>query len=458
MSIWQKRLQIRFNRGYSRISGTKLIVLSFVLIILAGALLLTLPAASRGGVSCGFLPALFTATSATCVTGLVLFDTFVQWSGFGQAVILLLIQVGGLGFMSITSIYFFMMRKKVGLKQRMVMAQSIGLSDISGIVRLETHVLIGTFLIEGIGALILFFRFLPEYGLWVSLKWGIFHSVSAFCNAGFDLFGAISPGSSLMEFNRDPVVCLTLSALIILGGLGFFVWEEIVTKRKFRKFSVYTKMVLQITLYLILSGWVLFCLIEWKNPATLGNMTVPEKILAGFFQSVTTRTAGFASIDQGAMSEAGRAVTVVYMLIGGSSGSTAGGMKTVTAGVMLLSLWSRLRGRNRVTVYGRTIPDEQVGDATVLAASMIGLCFFGSVCLSVTGIPFLDSLFECASALGTVGLSTGITAGLGTFCRLLMILYMFFGRVGVMTISLAFLSADRAEERFQYAKIKLLIG
>ena len=261
-----------------------------------------------------------------------------------------------------------------------------------------------------------------------------------------------------MEFNRDPVVCLTLSALIILGGLGFFVWEEIVTKRKFRKFSVYTKMVLQITLYLILSGWVLFCLIEWKNPATLGNMTVPEKILAGFFQSVTTRTAGFASIDQGAMSEAGRAVTVVYMLIGGSSGSTAGGMKTVTAGVMLLSLWSRLRGRNRVTVYGRTIPDEQVGDATVLAASMIGLCFFGSVCLSVTGIPFLDSLFECASALGTVGLSTGITAGLGTFCRLLMILYMFFGRVGVMTISLAFLSADRAEERFQYAKTKLLIG
>lgn len=458
MSIWHKRLQLRMFRGMNRFSATKIAVLSFVVVILVGALLLTLPVSSRDGYSCGFLPALFTATSATCVTGLVLFDTFTQWSGFGQIVILLLIQIGGLGFMSITSIYFFLLRKKVGLKQRMVLAQAMGLDEMEGIVRLEKHVLLGTFSMEGIGASILFLRFFPKYGLWNSVKWGVFHAVSAFCNAGFDILGCITPGASMMEFGTDPVVILTLSALIILGGLGFFVWEEVATKRRFKKFSVYTKLVLLITGFLILAGWGIICALEWRNPATLGNLTVPQKLLAGFFQSVTLRTAGFAGIDQGAMTEASRAVSVLVMLVGGSSGSTAGGLKTVTAGVLLLSLWARIRGRNHVTAFSRMIPDEQVTDAMTLSSVMIGLCFFGGIVLSVSGIPFLNALFESASAIATVGLSTGITPLLGPACQLLLILYMFFGRVGVMTISLAFLSADRAEDRFQYAKTKLLIG
>lgn len=458
MGIFQRRLRLRFSRGFSRIAGTKLIVLSFAVIILLGAVLLTLPIASRSGVSCGFLPALFTATSATCVTGLVLFDTFVQWSGFGQVVILLLIQIGGLGFMSATSIFFFLLRKKVGMKQRMVMAQSIGLNDIEGVVRLERKVLLTTFSLEGIGALILFLRFFPQYGLWNGLKWGVFHAVSAFCNAGFDIFGVITPGSSVMEFATDPVVMLTLSALIILGGLGFFVMAEAAEKRKFRSFSIYTKLVLILTAVLLLSGWVLFCVLEWNNPATLGPMTVPQKLLAGFFQSTTLRTAGFAGIDQGAMTEAGRAVSIVYMLIGGSSGSTAGGLKTVTAGVMVLYLWARLRGKSRIHIYGRMIPDEQVTDAATLTAAMVGLCFFGGVVLSASGIPFLNGLFEAASALGTVGLSAGVTASLNTMCKLLIIIYMFFGRVGIMTISFAFLSGNRTEERIQYAKTKLMIG
>lgn len=458
MGIFQRRLRLRFSRGFSRIAATKLIVLSFVMIILLGALLLTLPVASRSGVSCGFLPALFTATSATCVTGLVLFDTFVQWSGFGQIVILLLIQIGGLGFMSATSIFFFLLRKKVGMKQRMVMAQSIGMNDIEGVVRLERKVLLTTFSLEGIGALILFLRFFPKYGLWNGLKWGVFHAISAFCNAGFDIFGVISPGSSVMVFATDPVVMLTLSALIILGGLGFFVIAETMEKRKFRDFSIYTKLVLILTGALLLSGWALFCVLEWNNPATLGTMTTPQKLLAGFFQSATLRTAGFAGIDQGAMTEASRALAIVYMLIGGSSGSTAGGLKTVTAGVMVLYLRARLRGKNRVHIFGRMIPDEQVTDAATLTAAMIGLCFLGGIVLSASGIPFLNGLFEAASALGTVGLSAGVTASMNTLCKLLIILYMFFGRVGIMTISFAFLSGNQSEERIQYAKTKLMIG
>lgn len=458
MSIWRKRFQLLLSRGMNRVSATKIIVISFAVIIFVGAGLLTLPAASRDGSSCGFLPALFTATSATCVTGLVLFDTYVQWSGFGQIVILLLIQVGGLGFMSVTSICFFVLRKKMRLKQRMLMAQALGLEDIEGIVRLEKHVLLGTFAMEGVGALILFLRFFPRYGMWNGLKWGVFHAVSAFCNAGFDIFGCITPGASVMEFGTDPVVLLTLSALIVLGGLGFFVWEEVATKRRFRRFSVYTKMVLLISGVLILAGWGIVCALEWKNPATLGGMTIPQKLLAGLFQSVTLRTAGFAGIDQGALKEPTRALCVILMLIGGSSGSTAGGLKTVTAGVMVLSLWFSLRGRSCVTVFGRTIPHSQVADATTLSSIMMGLCFFGGIVLSIRGVPFLNALYESASAIATVGLSAGVTPTLDPMCQLLLILYMFFGRVGVMTISMAFLSADRADGRFRYAETKLLIG
>ena len=441
------------------LSPTKIIAITFAAIILTGALLLTMPVASRNGISCGFRPALFTATSATCVTGLVLYDTWSQWSGFGQIVIISLIEIGGLGFMSAASLVFFLFRRKVGLKQRMVMAQAPSLTDMEGVVRLQKLVLVGSLSIQGIGALILFLRFLPEYGLWTAVKWGVFHAISAFCNAGFDIFGCITPGASLIEFNSDPIVILTLGALVVVGGLGFLVWEELVTIRKFKNFSVYTRLVLIMTASLLLLGMILYCLLEWNNPGTLGSMGVGDKLLNGLFQSITVRTAGFASIDQALLTDASKGVSMLLMLIGGSSGSTAGGVKTVTMVVLMLFLWTRARGRETVSVFKRTIPAKQVLDAMTIVAIVAGLAMFGAVFISATSpVSFVDAAFESVSALATVGITAGVTTALSIPAQLLIIVYMYFGRVGVLTISLGFLMGDRAEERFRYANTNLLIG
>ena len=451
-SIWMKKRP-------KSLSATKIIALVFAAIILLGAGLLTLPAASRSGVSCGFRPALFTATSATCVTGLVLYDTFTQWSGFGQVVIISLIQIGGLGFMSAATMFVFLLRRRISLKQRLVMAQALSVSDMNGIVRLQKTVLIGSFAIEGIGALILLLRFWPEYGFATALKWGVFHSISAFCNAGFDIFGCITPGASLMEFQSDPVVLLTLGSLVVIGGLGFLVWQEIAEHRKFKEFSVYTRLVLVTTLALILSGWVMMCILEWNNPDTLGKLGLFDKLLNGLFQSVTLRTAGFAAIDQALLTDAGKAFSMILMLIGGSSGSTAGGLKTVTFIVLLLFMTARAKGRDTVCVFKRTIPRRQVLDAMTIAFIMIALTVFGGMLISATSpVGFTDALFESVSALATVGLTAGATGSLSIPSQLLIILYMYFGRVGVLTISMGFLSGDRAEERFRYAETNLLIG
>ena len=441
------------------LSATKIIAIVFAAIILTGALLLTLPAASRNGVSCGFRPALFTATSATCVTGLVLYDTFTQWSGFGQLVIICLIQIGGLGFMSAATLFVFFLHKRIGLKQRLVMAQALSVSDMDGVVRLQKTVLAGSFAIEALGAVILTLRFWPEYGFLQALKWGVFHSISAFCNAGFDILGCITPGVSLLEFNSDPVILLTLGTLVVVGGLGFLVWEEIWEKHSFRKFSVYTKLVLLTTLTLLLLGWVLTCILEWNNPGTFGGMSPGDKLLNGLFQSITLRTAGFTAIDQGKLTEAGKAFSIALMLIGGSSGSTAGGLKTVTFVVLLLFIRARARGRSTVTLFKRTIPQGQVLDAMTIAVIMIGLAVFGGIFISATSsIGFTDALYEAVSALATVGLTTGATAHLSIPAQILIVIYMYFGRVGVLTISLGFLMGDRAEERFRYAETNLLIG
>ena len=459
MSLRARLYQFWMKHRPKSLSATKVIAAVFALIILIGALLLNLPAASRSGVSAGFLPALFTATSATCVTGLSLFDTWSQWSGFGQIVLLCLIQIGGLGFMSAATLVVFVLRRRIGLKQRLVMAQALSVSDINGIVRLQRMVLRGSFLGEGAGAIVLCLRFLPEYGPLQALKWGVFHSVSAFCNAGFDIFGSLEPGSSVMAFQSDPIVLGTLMALIVIGGLGFLVWEEILERRRFREFSVYTRLVLVTTLSLILAAWGLTCLLEWNNPATLGGLSLPDKILNGLFQSVTLRTAGFASIDQGALTDAGKAVSMVFMLIGGSSGSTAGGLKTVTFVVLVLFLSARARGRSRVCVFQRSIPQGQVLDAMTIACMMIVLALLGGIFVSATSpIACTDALFETASALGPVGLTAGATGLLSTASQILIIVFMYFGRVGVLTISMGFLVGDRVEERFYYAETNLLIG
>lgn len=459
MSIRERLEKANRKRRGKPVNATKMIAFGFAGIILLGTILLSLPVASRDGVSCGVIPALFIATSATCVTGLSLFDTWTQWSGFGQIVLLTLIEIGGLGFMSAATLVIFLFRRKVGLKQRMVMAQSMSLTDMDGVVRLQKTVLVGSLSMEAVGALILILYFWPKYGFERALKWGIFHSVSAFCNAGFDIFGSLSPGRSLMDFDRDPVVLLTLGALIILGGLGFLVWEEVAQKRCFRKLGVYAKLVLSTTGALLLSGWVLICILEWNNPATLGELPIADKLLGGLFQSITLRTAGFAAIDQGAMTEAGQAVSMVLMLIGGSSGSTAGGLKTVSFVVILLFVWSRVRGKNRVDVFCRTIPSSQVLDAMTIGIIMLVLSFSGGILICLTSpVSFMDALFEAVSALATVGLTSGATPLLTLPSQLLIIAFMYFGRVGVLTISMGFLMGNQAEERFQYAETNLLIG
>ena len=441
------------------LNPTKIIAITFAVIILLGTAALMLPIASRSGTSCGLRPALFTATSATCVTGLVLHDTWTQWTGFGQAVILALIEIGGLGFMSAASFLIFLLRRKVGLKQRMIMAQAMSLTDLRGVVRLQKLVLFGSLGIQTAGALLLFVRFLPEYGPWTALQWGVFHSVSAFCNAGFDILGSVQPGIGMMKFQSDPVVLLTLSALIVVGGLGFLVWQELATERSFRKFSVYTKLVLITTGFLLLGGTVLFCILEWNNPNTLGAMSPGDRILNAFFQSVTVRTAGFASIDQAALTDGGKAVATVLMLIGGSSGSTAGGVKTVTMVVLLLFIAARARGKETVCVFKRTIPSSQVMDAMTIITILVGLAMFGSIFICATSpFTFVDALFESVSALATVGLTAGGTPLLSVPAQILIIIYMYFGRVGVLTIALGFLMGNKAQERFQYAQTKLLIG
>ena len=450
---------MRKRRGAMSIS--RLTALTFLGIIVLGALLLDLPAASRDGRSAGLLTSLFTATSATCVTGLILRDTWCQWSFFGQCVILTMIEIGGLGFMSAASLAYLTLRRRIGIRKQMVMAEAIGASSMSNVVEHQKLLLIRAFAVEGIGAAILTFRFLAEYPLLQALKLGVFHAVSAFCNAGFDIFGFRAPGESLALYHTDPIVCLTLSALVILGGLGFLVWDDVIREKRPRRWSVYTKLVLLTTGVLLLGGMILTCILEWDNPATLGPLPLGQKLLAAFFQSMTLRTAGFAGIDQGALTPAGKAVSIFMMLIGGSSGSTAGGLKTVTFVVLLMFLWNRMRGRYTVSVFHRTIADDHVLNAITIFILMVSLSFIGATVITATShsqIGFTDSLYEAVSAIGTVGLSAGVTPKLSLPAKLLIMVYMYFGRVGVLTLSVGFLKKKPAGEKFRYANTDLLIG
>jgi trk system potassium uptake protein TrkH len=377
--------------------------------------------------------------------------------------------------MSMASLAYFSLRRKIPIQQQMVIAEAIGASDMSDVVAHQRRLLIRAFTVEGIGAVILTVRFLFDYSFPVALKLGVFHSISAFCNAGFDILGFIESGASLIPYQKDPVILLTLSALIILGGLGFLVWDEVLREprrkllRKARqkeareplrkKWSVYTNLVLITTASLVLGGMILTCVFEWNNPETLGPMTVPEKLLNALFQSVTLRTAGFGGIDQGALTPAGKAISIFLMFIGGSSGSTAGGLKTVTFVVLLMFLWNRMRGRYTVSVFHRTISDDQVLNAIMVFLLMTLLAFFGAAIICATSpVDFVDGLFETVSALGTVGLTAGVTTKLRLPAQLMIILFMYFGRVGLLTLSFGFLKNKPAGEKYRYANTDLLIG
>lgn len=432
----------------------------FLLVIFLGSVLLSLPVSSRNGESCGAMTAVFTATSATCVTGLSLVDSYSQWSAFGQVVLLGLIQIGGLGYMAFVSVFYFLLRRRIGLRERLVLQQAMALDELKGVVRLVRLMLAGTFLVEGTGALILTFRFLTEYPLKKALWLGVFHAVSAFCNAGFDILGFITPGASLGAYRGDVTINLTLTALIVIGGLGFFVWNDLLMLRqKNHRLSVHTRLVLWTTGILLVGGTLAILALEWNNPATLGGLTVGKKILAAFFQSGTTRTAGFAAVDQGSLTGSGKLVSMLLMLVGGSSGSTAGGIKTVSVALLFLMSYSVLRNHKETVLFGRRIPQQQMASAASIALLVSGLGLMGGMILSATnGLALSDCLYESISAICTVGLSTGITAGLNLGSKILLIVYMFFGRVGIMTISFAFMTKIPPDNAVRHPEARVLIG
>lgn len=420
-----------------QLNATQKLAFGFAAIILFGALLLTLPFASKDAKSIPFINALFTATSATCVTGLVVYDTFEQFTLFGQAVILLLIQIGGLGFVAMVMMFALFLGRRIGLRERMLVAESLSSTQIGGVVKLVKRVLTGAFIFESAGALLLAIRFIPEFGIGRGIWFSVFHSVSAFCNAGFDLMGTKAPYSSLVSYVGDPFVTLTIAGLIVCGGIGFVVWGDVADHGwHIRRYKLHSKVVLTASVALILAGTALFLILE--NRTVLSGMPVGEKILAALFQSITPRTAGFNTVDTAALSEGGKALTILLMLIGASPGSTGGGMKTSTFSIILLSLLASIRNREDTNAFHYRLDGELIQHAHRSATLYMMMFLAGTFILCANGhFSLTDALFETASAIGTVGLSTGITRSLDGICKMVLILLMYAGRVGSLTVFLA---------------------
>lgn len=440
-----------------RLSRTQTIALGFFIIICVGTLLLMLPISARSGAWTGWHDALFTATSATCVTGLVVVDTYQHWSVFGQMVILCLIQIGGLGFITMGMFFSIFLRRKIGLKERNLIQESVNGLQLGGVVRLVKMIVPWTLLIEGCGALILTLRFVPEMG-WKRALWnGIFHSVSAFCNGGFDLMGRYEEYSSLVRYQDDLVVNVVIMLLIVIGGIGFIVWDDII-RHKFhvKRYLLHTKIVLATTAVLIFGGALLFFLFEREN--VLDGLSTQGQALSSLFGSVTARTAGFNSTDTGAYTQATRMLMVVLMFIGGSPGSTAGGIKTTTMVVLILIVISNLRGKSELNIFGRCLEEDAVKKASTVFLMNLSLAI-----VSVTAIcalqPFAmdDVLFEVSSAIGTVGMTTGITRDLSFVSRTLMIVLMYCGRIGSMSFALSFLERKH-HAAIRFPKERITIG
>lgn len=452
------RIKEFIQEKWRSLTTTQIIVLFFILVILIGAMLLNLPISSRNHRSAGFFTSLFTATSATCVAGFSLSDIWTQWSFFGHIVILIMIEIGGLGFMATVIFFILMANRRISMRQRMAMAQGLGI-EVGGVVRIQRWVILNSLIIQGIGAILLTIGFLPHYGFKMSLFLGISHSISAFCNCGLDFMGFSGPGIGFTNHITEPLIMLPMIFLIIYGGLGFIVLEQIYRLKSYQKINVYAKIVLITTGFLIVIGTFAYLFIEWSNPGTLGPLNIPQKIMAALFQSVNTRTAGFAGINQSYMNEIGKTLTCVFMLIGGAASSTSGGIKVVTLGVLMLYTWARLRGKRTITIYNRSISNNQVLDAVTITGLMAGLAVAGGVFISMDShIPIGPAVFSSISAIATCGLSIAETAELGLLSQILLIFFMFFGRVGVLSISLSFMIADPAEERIQRAETKLIIG
>ena len=443
-------------------SPTKTIILCFLVVILIGGLLLMLPVSSADGAFADPIDALFTATSATCVTGLIVRDTATEWSMFGKGVILALIQIGGLGFMSMAMLVSALIKRTVTPRERVIFAQSMNLSAYDRLFRFLHNMVAFTFAFEFAGALLLSFRFIPMFGFWEGLTKSVFHSVSAFCNAGFDTMGFFSgPYSSLTAFSGDAYVSIIIALLIICGGLGFVVWQNIGRRiREGQRLNVYSRLVLLISGLLLVLGTVVIAAAEWINPQTLGPMSVPDKLLCSFFQSVTFRTAGFNTIDLGAMTGMSKAASMLLMFIGGSSGSTAGGIKTVTFGLLVIAAFRVARGSKDVVVMKRRVDTGMLLRAlSITVISLMVICLGAFLIALVDGLTFEDVLFETFSAFGTVGVTTGITTQFSYFGKLLLMAMMFFGRVGILTITYEIMVGLHGEkDPLRRPKAELLIG
>lgn len=411
-------------------SYTRLIALSFLILIFAGTILLMLPVSARSGNMTPALEALFTATSATCVIGFVVQDTFQYWSLFGQLVILVLIQIGALGFVTLVSMFAIFTKKRIGLRERKILMYSSGNMRLSGMIQLVKRIVGITFACEGMGAVLLAIQFVPEMGWLRGIYHSVFHSVSAFCNAGFDLTGRLEAGSSLMHYETNGWVLFVISLLAIVGGLGFTVWSDVLENRKnIRNYSLHSKVVVVATLVLLLAGWAGYFLFEYNGE--LLHFSMPYKILNAFFLSVTTRTAGFSTIDIQKLSPAGTLLTMILMMIGGNPGSTAGGIKTTTVAVMVFAVCTMATGRREITVFKRSLDKDLIKHAGVILFVYMAVVL--SATMLICGLEHLELtkvLFETCAAMGTTGLSQGVIGQVGTFSRIIFLILMYGGRIG----------------------------
>lgn len=419
-----------------RLSTTHIILLSFLAAILIGSGLLALPIASADGEAVPYIDALFTATTSTCVTGLVTLPTVTTWSGFGQAVILLLIQIGGLGVITVFAGIMVMLHRRMGLEDRLLLQDAFNLNSLSGLIRFVKRVLAGTFAIEGVGALLCMPVFVPQFGLrgiWIS----VFHAVSAFCNAGIDILAQ----DSLCQYATHPLINGVTMALIVLGGIGFIVWWDVLSvwRGKKRHLMLHSKIALVTTAVLILGGAAAIFAFEYHNPQTIGNLGLWDKIQVSLFQSVTTRTAGFATIAQENMTDGATLVSMILMMIGGSPVGTAGGMKTVTVTVLLASALATIYNRDEVAMFNRNIAKPAIRKAFAVACMFIVIVLTATLLLAAASDrPLLDLAFETVSATATVGLTRNLTPFLNDFGKLIIIVTMYLGRIGPISLAIAF--------------------
>lgn len=452
----------RFFALINKMQPTQVMVLGFASVILIGALLLNLPIATQSGESIGFIDALFTSTSAVCVTGLIMADTATYWNGFGHVVIILLIQIGGLGFMTITTLFALITKKRINLKERLLIQESLNQFDLSGLVKLTRYVLLMTFTIEGIGALILSTVFIPQFGLLKGIWYSIFHAISAFCNAGFDLMGPVSGKfTSLTYYVNNFTVSVTISLLIIFGGLGFPVILDIIKNRKLSKLNLHSKIVLITTVALILVGTVLILVLEYNNSKTIGKLGFGGKVLASFFQSVTTRTAGFNTVNLTAMHENSLFIMIILMFIGAAPASTGGGVKVTTIATLVLTVKSFILGKEDIEVGERRIGTSIVRKSLGIFLIGIIVVLSGTIIITITDPSFslIEAGFEVISAFATVGLSLGGSPNLSTLGKIFIMLFMFMGRVGSLTIFMAIMSRKtKKNPPIRYPEGKIIVG